>query len=74
MPRLDISLDDPTAHIVSPTVLSVPASIVERFEPARAKAPSHTALVLNALREHAQELPTLILNRRPAPAGAVRVG
>ncbi len=67
MPTLDIDPDDPTAHIVSPTVLSIPASIVKRFERARAHAPSHTALVLDALRAHAQELPTLILNRRPGP-------
>lgn len=67
IPTLEIDPDDPTAHIVSPTVLSIPASIVKRFERARAHAPSHTALVLDALRAHAQELPTLILNRRPGP-------
>lgn len=67
MPRLDIDPDDPTAHLVSPTVLSVPGSIVKRFERARAHAPSHTALVLDALRAHAHELPALILNRRPGP-------
>jgi hypothetical protein len=65
LPRLDIDLTDPTAHLVSPTVLSVPASIVERFERARTDAPSHTALVLNALRQHVHELPALILARRP---------
>ncbi|WP_204815356.1 hypothetical protein [Mycobacterium riyadhense] len=67
MPKLDIDLNDPTAHLVSPTVLSIPASIVKRFERARAHAPSHTALVLDALRAHAHELPTLILSRRPGP-------
>ncbi len=64
-PKLDIDPTDPTAHMVSPTVLSIPASIVKRFERARTTAPSHTALVLDALRAHAQELPTLILDRRP---------
>lgn len=65
LPKLDIDLTDPTAHLVSPTVLSIPASIVKRFEEARADAPSHTSLVLDALRAHVKELPTLILNRRP---------
>jgi hypothetical protein len=65
LPKLDIDLTDPTAHLVSPTVLSIPASIVKRFESARAGAPSHTSLVLDALRAHVKELPTLILKRRP---------
>jgi len=65
LPQLEIDATDPTAHMVSPTVLSIPASIVKRFERARANAPSHTALVLDALRAHAQDLPTLILTRRP---------
>lgn len=66
LPRLDIDLTDPAVHVVSGTVLSVPASIMERFELARVTAPSHTAIVLDALRAHAEQLPTLILNRRPA--------
>lgn len=66
LPRLDIDLTDSAAHLVSPTVLSVPASIIERFEQARVKAPSHTALVLDALRAHAEQLPALILRRRPS--------
>jgi len=61
-----VDLSDPTAHLVSPTVLSVPASIIERFDQARANAPSHTALVLDALRAHVEQLPALILQRRPA--------
>lgn len=67
MPKLDIDPADPTAQLVSPTVLSIPASIVKRFERARAQAPSHTALVLDALRAHAHELPDLIISRRPGP-------
>ncbi|GAB4664293.1 hypothetical protein MOKP76_15510 [Mycobacterium avium subsp. hominissuis] len=67
MPQLDIDPADPTAQLVSPTVLSIPASIVKRFERARAHAPSHTALVLDALRAHAHELPDLIISRRPGP-------
>lgn len=67
LPNLNIDPADPTAHIVSPTVLSVPASIVKRFDRARSDAPSHTALVLDALRAQVHDLPTLILNRRPGP-------
>ncbi len=67
LPVLDIDLRDPEAQIVSPTVMSIPESIVARFDKARSKAPSHTAVVLNALRKHAHELPTLILARRPGP-------
>ncbi|ETZ38115.1 type III secretion system outer membrane O domain protein [Mycobacterium intracellulare MIN_052511_1280] len=67
LPNLNIDPADPTAHIVSPTVLSIPASIVRRFDRARADAPSHTALVLDALRAQVHDLPTLVLNRRPGP-------
>ncbi|CAA0126475.1 Uncharacterised protein [Mycolicibacterium vanbaalenii] len=67
LPVLDIDLRDPEAQIVSPTVMSIPESIVARFDKARSKAPSHTAVVLNALRKHAPELPSLILARRPGP-------
>lgn len=67
LPDLAIDLNDPDAHIPSPTVMSIPESIVVRFNSARATAPSHTAIVLNALREHAHELPALILARRPGP-------
>lgn len=65
LPPLDINKDDPAALIVSPTMLNMPASIMERFELARSKAPSHTAVVLDALRAHVLDLPNLILARRP---------
>ena len=67
LPPLEIDLRDPEAQIVSPTQMSIPESIVARFEKARPNAPSHTAIVLNALRQHAHELPALILARRPGP-------
>ncbi|MGV7570777.1 hypothetical protein PJL70_08200 [Mycobacterium kansasii] len=67
LPDLHVDAADPTAHIVSPTVLSIPASIIKRFERARADSPSHTALVLDALRAQVHDLPALILNRRPGP-------
>ncbi|GLB85683.1 hypothetical protein [Mycobacterium kiyosense] len=67
LPDLHVDAADPAAHIVSPTVLSIPASIIKRFERARADSPSHTALVLDALRAQVHDLPALILNRRPGP-------
>jgi hypothetical protein len=65
LPALEINEGDPAALIVSPTMLNMPASIMERFELARSKAPSHTAVVLDALRAHVLDLPNLILARRP---------
>ena len=59
--------DEAAVKVVSPTVLSVETSIVRRFEKARKTAPSHTALILDALRRHHQELPDLIRKRRPTP-------
>ena len=53
--------------MVTPTVLSIPASILKRFEAARPRVASHTALVLDALRAHAEQLPDLILALRPGP-------
>jgi len=67
LPDLNIDLDDPTALMITPTVLSVPNGILRRFEDARRRAASHTALVLDALRAHAAELPDLVLQRRPGP-------
>lgn len=52
---------------VKPTVLSVDASIVERFEAARKNTASHTGLILQAVEATYQRLPQLILDRRPKP-------
>jgi hypothetical protein len=67
LPALQIDPDDPTALVVTPTVLSVPDSILRRFEAARAQHPTHTALVLAALRAYAVQLPQLVLQHRGAP-------
>jgi hypothetical protein len=67
LPPLEVNVADPAAHMVSPTQLSIPASIVARFDQARTSASSHTALVIDALRAHADKLPALILSRRPGP-------
>ena len=66
-PRLDVDLSDPAGLLPSPTVLSVPGSVMRRFELAREKAASHTGLVLDALRAHADDLPALVLAGRPGP-------
>ena len=60
-----MDFSDPTAMIVHPTVLSIPSSVLQRFAAARRGAPSHTELVLDALRSHADRLPDLVLARRP---------
>ncbi|MFY1573307.1 hypothetical protein ACN26Z_00235 [Verrucosispora sp. WMMD703] len=71
MPDLSVDLDDPAALVVSPTVLSVPAPLMARFERARRNSTSNTELVLDALRAHLAELPRLVADaRRPAAADA----
>ncbi|MDM4723480.1 hypothetical protein QTQ03_29315 [Micromonospora sp. WMMA1363] len=67
LPKLEVDLTDPAAMMVTPTVLSIPGEIMRRFEQARPQHASHTALVLNALRAHAEHLPDLVLERRPGP-------
>ncbi len=48
-------------------MLSVPEPLMRRFERARRSAESNTAVVLDALRAHANELPKLVTQaRRPA--------
>ncbi|MFF3857086.1 hypothetical protein ACFYWL_28770, partial [Micromonospora sp. NPDC002575] len=60
MPDLTVDMDDPAALAVSPTVLSVPAPLMARFERARRNSSSNTELVLDALRAHLAELPRLV--------------
>ena len=67
LPDLAVDLEDPTALMVTPTVLSVPNTVLRRFEDARRQAPSHTGLVLDALRANAERLPDLVLALRPGP-------
>ena len=66
LPDLGVDIDDPGATVVSPTVLSIAGPIMRRFEKARTQAASHTSLVLDALRAHAQALPALVADSRPA--------
>jgi hypothetical protein len=71
MPDLSVDLDDPAALAVSPTVLSVPAPLMARFERARRNSTSNTELVLDALRAHLADLPRLVADaRRPAAVDA----
>jgi len=67
LPALEVDVTDQALMMYSPTVLSIPASVMERFEAARPGAASHTALVLDALRAHARQLPDLVLDKRPGP-------
>ncbi|GIJ28260.1 hypothetical protein Vqi01_34220 [Micromonospora qiuiae] len=71
LPDLSVDPDDPAALVVSPTVLSVPAPLMARFERARRTSTSNTELVLDALRAHLADLPRLVAEaRRPAAAAA----
>lgn len=71
LPDLSVDLDDPAAMAVSPTVLSVPAPLMTRFERARRNTTSNTELVLDALRAHLADLPRLVAEaRRPTTAAA----
>jgi hypothetical protein len=67
LPDRQADLADAASMMVTPTVLSVPAPVLRRFETARARAASHTALVLDALRAHASQLPDLVMALRPGP-------
>ena len=66
-PSLDVDLTDPKAALAKPTMLSIPRNIVRRFERERPHAKSHMAVVLQALRAHADELPRLVQERRADP-------
>jgi hypothetical protein len=68
LPALNVDPDDPANAIPSPTQLSVPTSVMKRFEAARGNATTHTGLVLDALRAKATELPDLVAAARPAPS------
>ncbi|WP_150255233.1 hypothetical protein [Nocardiopsis deserti] len=57
-------------RMVRPTVVNVPMSVMRRFERARRDAPSHTAMVLDALRAHHVDLADLVRGLRPAPPPA----
>ncbi|MFI5782648.1 hypothetical protein [Nocardia sp. NPDC051570] len=65
MPEDSIEPDDPTALYVKPTVAKIPVPVMRRFNNARRGAASHTAVVLDAMAEHAHELDQLILRHRP---------
>src|SRR5690606_9870949 len=60
VPELHIDLGSPEAAQVTPTVLSIPTSILDRVRAARRLGPSYTALLLDALRTHAADLPDLV--------------
>ena len=65
LPVITVDMDERTAVLPNPTVMSVPASIMARFDEARRSADSHTELVLDALEAAGARLPDLVLARRP---------
>lgn len=69
MPALNVDPTDPAMRAIAPNVLSVAASVMERFRAVRRNGPTHTALVLTAIRQHAGELPQLVQARRPTAPG-----
>ncbi|MFG1820821.1 hypothetical protein ACGFIF_44195 [Kribbella sp. NPDC049174] len=66
LPDLSIDPADPSALLPSPTSMSIPGSIMRRFEAARDQAPSHTVLVLDAIRATVHDLPDLVVKSRPS--------
>ena len=65
LPDLRIRTDTAAAMAVQPTTMSLPASIMTRFNRARRDGGSHTGLVLDALRATLQQLPGLVIEARP---------
>jgi hypothetical protein len=70
LPDLSVNSEDPAALVVSPTVLSVPEPLMRRFEKARRSNVTNTGIVLDALRAHLAELPTLVARARQGPVAA----
>ncbi|WP_432951279.1 hypothetical protein ACQPXM_41445 (plasmid) [Kribbella sp. CA-253562] len=68
LPDLRIDPTDPSMTIVSATVLSIRGHLMRRFELARPTAPSHTVLILEAVKATAQDLPSLVAAARPSAA------
>lgn len=70
MPNLNVDMSAAEAAAISPTVMTIPASVKLRFDLARQTAATHTGMMLDAVRAHAHELPTLVLGLRPGPPGS----
>lgn len=67
LPVLTVDMSRPDSRSPAPTTLNVPASVVDRFEQALPPRTTHAALVFDAVRSHAGDLPELVLKRRPQP-------
>ncbi len=68
LPDLSIDWSDPQMHLQASTRLSVPNSVAARFK-AVADQPGtapQTQLIMEAVSRHLAQLPTLVLERRPA--------
>lgn len=68
LPDLAVRLDPSVAYMPRPTVLSIPYTVMARFNRARRDATSHTDLVLDALRATIERLPEMVAESRPKPA------
>ncbi|MEV6774410.1 hypothetical protein AB0N05_37815 [Nocardia sp. NPDC051030] len=64
-PVFKLDPKDPASRHIKGTTSKVPVSIMRRFNTARRSAPSHTAILVDAVRKHADSLPQLILRQRP---------
>lgn len=67
LPDLDIDWADPLMHVPMPTRVSVANSVAQRFKAVADQPgqPPQTELILEAVNQHLDRLPQLVLERRP---------
>lgn len=67
LPDLDIDWTDPLMHVPMPTRVSVANSVGQRFKAVADQPgqPPQTELILEAVNQHLDRLPQLVLERRP---------
>lgn len=67
VPDLTINWSDPLMHVATPTRVSVAGSVAARFKAAaeQPNSPPHTQLIMEAVSDHLDRLPELVLARRP---------
>lgn len=67
VPDLTVDWSDPLMHVATPTRVSVAGSVAARFKAAadQPNSPPHTQLIMEAVSEHLDHLPELVLARRP---------
>lgn len=72
LPDLNIDWSDALMHVASPTRVSVANSVVARFKAVADQpgVPPQTQLIMEAVSQHLEQLPELVLNRRPEEGAA----